>query len=64
MFHVPFLHAMSTAVCAIGRCVLPAVRNVTVNCDAPGSTEFKSIWKEILEITFWKVRRFVLDRRH
>jgi len=57
MFHVPFLHALSTA-----------VRYVTIRhyqlCDTPESTEFMSIWKEFLEITFWKVRRFVLDRRH
>jgi len=32
--------------------------------DTPESTEFVSVWKEILEITVWKVRSFVLDRRH
>jgi hypothetical protein len=68
MFDVPFLHALSTAVGATGRCVLPTVRYVNIRhyqlCDAPESTDFMSIWKKVLEITFWKVRCFVLDRRH
>jgi hypothetical protein len=37
--------------------VAGAVRHYQL-CGTPESTEFMSIWKEILEITFWKVRSF------